>query len=199
MKWYIVRHADKEAGDFYNPILGHQDQPISPKGRAEAQALSAYLADKEITKIYVSQYIRTGQTIETVAQNKKLRPIVDGRLNEIDNGAVEGLTEAEISQKFPETWRAFRERAGDFQFPGGESGAEAQDRIGSFMREKEADREDIVVVSHDGLIRLLMCTIMGIPVYRRWDFRVDTCGLMEIEYQAEYERWKLVRFNQKCR
>jgi broad specificity phosphatase PhoE len=195
VKWYIIRHAEKEQGGFYNPILRHQDEPISAKGRAEAQKLSFYFSDKPITKIYVSQYVRTKQTVEHIAQRKKLSPIVDRRLNEIDNGVVEGLSEQEIQQNFPDVWSAFKERDRDFQFPRGESGEEVQCRIESFMKEKQEDKEDILVVSHDGLIRLLMCYILGLPVYRRWDFRVDMCGIMEIEYQPEFARWKLVRFN----
>jgi len=198
VKWYIIRHADKEQGDHYNPILRHQDQPISAKGRAEAQKLYSCFTDKPIAKIYVSQYVRTKQTIEYVAQRLKLSPIVDNRLNEIDNGVIEGLSEQEIRQKFPEVWNAFRERDRDFQFPEGESGVEAQLRIESFMKEKQEYEEDILLVSHDGLIRLLMCYILGIAVYRRWDFRVDTCGIMEIEYEPVFERWKLLRFNHKC-
>jgi broad specificity phosphatase PhoE len=199
MKWYIIRHADKEQGDFYNPVLRHQDGPISVKGHTEAQKLYSYFSDKPITQIYVSQYIRTMQTIEYVAQKVGLSPIVDSRLNEIDNGIVEGLTEPEIQQKFPDVWNAFRGRNRDFQFPEGESGEEAQCRIKSLMKEKQEYKEDILLVSHDGLIRLLMCHILGLPVYRRWDFRVDTCGIMEIEYQPIFERWKLLRFNQICR
>ena len=195
MKWYVLRHADKEQGDFYNPILRHQDQPISATGRAEAQKLCSYFADKPIAKIYVSQYVRTEQTIAYVAQQLKLSPIIDSRLNEIDNGVIEGLSEQEIQQKYPDVWNAFRERDRDFQFPGGESGADAQRRIESFMKEKQEDKEDILLVSHDGLIRLLMCYILGLAVYRRWDFRVDTCGIMEIEYEPEFEKWKLLRFN----
>ena len=42
MKWYIIRHADKEQGDFYNPNLRHQDQPISEKGHLKAQKLISY-------------------------------------------------------------------------------------------------------------------------------------------------------------
>ena len=181
MKWYIIRHADKEQGDFYNPILRHQDQPISAKGRAEAQKLYSYFTNKPIAKIYVSEYVRTEQTIKYVAQKMKLSPIVDGRLNEIDNGV------------------AFRERDRDFLFPEGESGYDAQRRVKSFMEEKQEYKENIILVSHDGLIRLLMCYILGIGVYRRWDFRVDTCGIMEIEYQPDYERWKLLRFNHICK
>ena len=199
MKWYIIRHADKEQGDFYNPILRHQDQPISAKGRAEAQKLYSYFTNKPIAKIYVSEYVRTEQTIKYVAQKMKLSPIVDSRLNEIDNGVIEGMSEQEILKKFPDVWNAFSERDRDFLFPEGESGYDAQRRVKSFMEEKQEYKENIILVSHDGLIRLLMCYILGIGVYRRWDFRVDTCGIMEIEYQPDYERWKLLRFNHICK
>ena len=36
MKWYIIQHADKEQGDFYNPDLRHQDEPINEKGYIKA-------------------------------------------------------------------------------------------------------------------------------------------------------------------
>jgi probable phosphoglycerate mutase len=60
------------------------------------------------------------------------------------------------------------------------------------------DDENIILVSHDGLIRLLMCYLMKLPVYQRWNFQVDTCGITEVTYQPDYEAWKLVRFNQVC-
>jgi broad specificity phosphatase PhoE len=195
VKWYIVRHADKEQGDFYNLALRHQDEPISAKGISQAQKLRLYFSDKSVTEIYVSQYVRTGQTAEHSAQMLKLSPIADSRLNEIDNGAFEGLSDEEIQQRFPEVWNAFKARNRDFQFPEGESGEDARRRIESFMKEKLEDKEDILVVSHDGLIRLLTCAILGLPVYRRWEFRVDTCGIMEIEYQPEYASWKIIRLN----
>lgn len=119
MKWYIIRHADKEAGDFYNPVLGHQDQPISATGHVQAENLSAYFIDRPVAKIFVSEYQCTAQTIAYVAQNMKLSPILDSRLNEIDNGAVEGLAEGELGRKYPDVWNAFRDRDRDFQFPGG--------------------------------------------------------------------------------
>ena len=195
MKWYIIRHADKEEGDFYNPVLGRQDQPISAKGWADARRLDAYFSGKSIARIYRSEFIRTEQTIAYVAQKMALSPIVDGRLNEINNGVVEWMPDQEIRQKYPDVWNAFRERDHDFQFPEGESGADVQRRIKSFMAERQAYEEDIILVTHDGWIRLFMCHILGLPVYRRWDFHVDTCGITEIEYQPEFESWKLRRFN----
>ena len=196
MKWYILRHAEKEKGDYYNPLLRHQDEPISIQGRVEAQQLWAYFSAKPVARIYVSQYLRTGQTIEYVANKIGLSPITDERLNELDTGALEGLTDKQVQQKYPEIWNAFREKDHDFQFPGGESGEAARGRIESFIKEKQGFKEDILLVSHEGLIRLFLCHILGLPVYRRWDFQVDFCGIMELEYQADNENWKLIRFNQ---
>lgn len=197
---YIIRHAEKEKGHFYNPRLRHQDQPISPKGQRDAQKLCSFFSDKHISKIYVSGYQRTSQTIAPLAQLLKLAPIVDDRLNEIDNGCIDGLTKEEFQQRFPEVWNAFIEQKADFRFPEGETGEEAQGRIIDFLEEirQLPDTSDMILASHQGLMRLLMCYIMQIPVYKRWNFDVDTCGIMEITYQQEFKKWKLIRFNQIC-
>ena len=77
----------------------------------------------------------------------------------------------------------------------------AQKRIVDFLEEKRQQNNsgDIILVSHDGLIRLLMCYIVNIPVSKRWNFQVDTCGIMEISYLPDYQGWKLIRFNQVVR
>ena len=200
MTVYIVRHAHKEEGDFFNPGLRHQDQPTSREGRAQAQALCAYFEDKEISKIYISAYQRTQQTIAPVAARFNLVPVLDERLNEIDNGLFDGGTEAELQLNFPEEWRAFCERKTDFRFPEGESGEGARDRIAAFLEEvREAHGEsNTIAVTHEGWIRLLMCHIMGNPVYHRWNFYVDYCGITELVYQPDHGAWKLMRFNQVC-
>ena len=200
MSWYILRHADKAKGDFYNPQLHHQDEPISQMGQEQAQKLVAYFADKEITRIYVSAYQRTRQTITPVTGHLKLLPIVDKRLNEIDNGLFDGIAESELGQKFPAEWQAFRERKSDFRFPQGETGEEACRRIVAFLNEKRESHggENTVLVSHDGLIRILMCHLTNNPVYHRWNFYVDFCGITELTYQPDYRTWKLMRFNQTC-
>jgi probable phosphoglycerate mutase len=60
---YIIRHAEKQRGDFYNLRLRHQDPPISQKGREDSRKLWSYLCDKEISALYVSSYRRTAQTV----------------------------------------------------------------------------------------------------------------------------------------
>jgi broad specificity phosphatase PhoE len=200
MTWYVLRHAAKEQGDFHNPQLRHQDQPLSAEGKRAAQKWVAYFAHKPIVAIYVSAYQRTWQTIAPVADRLQLTPVVDARLNEIDTGQVDEMTEQEFQRTYPDVWQAYVARTADYRFPGGESGAEVEARIKSFFDEKRRQHAggDILVVSHDGLIRQMMCAVLGLPVYRRGDFKVDLCGLTELSYQEDCSRWKLLRFNQTC-
>jgi broad specificity phosphatase PhoE len=118
-------------------------------------------------------------------------------LNEIDNGLIEGQSEVEIRDKYPEVSRGFSEREADFRFPEGETGEEARDRIAAFIEEKRILHEgrDIVAFSHEGLIRLLSCHVLNLPVYKRWNFQVDFCGTMELSFQPDHGEWKIIRFN----
>jgi broad specificity phosphatase PhoE len=200
MLFYLLRHAEKDRGDYYNPHLRHQDRPLSTKGRQDAQKLAGWFAGKQLAAIYVSGYQRTRQTVQPLADQLQLDPIVDERLNEIDNGRVDEMNTEEFRQAWPEEWQAFKSRQADFRFPGGETGAEAQSRIVDFVAEMLGRHrgETVLAVSHDGLIRLWMCHLMGLPVYQRASFQVDLCGLVEAHYLEDEQRWKLVRFNQVC-
>ena len=198
MIWYVLRHAEKERGDFYNPQLQIHDEPLSPRGLQSAQKLVAQFADKPVSAMYVSAYQRTLQTSAALAGHFHLTPVVDARLNEINNGAVGNMLEAEFKQAYPQVWQAYHARNADFRFPGGETGAEVQARLHSFFEEKLQQHRDtdILLVSHDGLIRLMLCYVLGLPVYRRGDFHVDFCGLTELRYQDGLKRWQLLRVNQ---
>ena len=198
--WYILRHADRDWGSYYNPELHIQDDPITQKGQEQAQKLIPYFADKSISRIYVSAYQRTMQTVARLAGHLNLLPLVDSRLNEIDNGLFASLAQEELAQKYPAEWQAFRERRADFRFPEGETGEEAQKRVVDFLEEKREEHgdENTLIVCHDGLIRLLMCYLTDNPVTFRWNFHVDYCGLTELTYQPDYGRWQLMRFNQAC-
>jgi len=197
--FYIIRHAEKQKGDFHNPDLRHQDEPISPKGKQDSQRLWCFFADKQISAIYISEYLRTAQTIEYVADQLGLTPTIDKRLNEMDNGLFEGMSSEETQRTYPDIWEIYRQRKEDFRFPEGETAEEARKRIAEILEEKQSahdhDKAGIIFVCHDGLIRVLMCHIMNLPVYQRGNFRVDFCGIMEITYQPDYDALKLIRFN----
>lgn len=54
--------------------------------------------------------------------------MIDKRLNEIDNGFIETMSDEEIKSKYPDSRREFSEHTHDVRFPGGETGEEVQKR-----------------------------------------------------------------------
>ena len=197
MKFYFVRHADKAKGDYFNPQLRHNDQPISEFGRKQASKIKKCFHKHAIKSIYVSEYIRTEQTARPLARTLEIAPIVDHRLNEIDIGTIDRLSDNEIREKYPEVWHASQDRNRDFRCPEGETGSEAQERIVGFINEQINQEGSILIVSHDGIIRLLISYILGLPVYRRFSLQVDTASVTEIEWDRAKSRWKLIRVNQR--
>ncbi|MEM6783349.1 MAG: phosphoglycerate mutase family protein [Bacteroidota bacterium] len=65
---YLLRHAETgEASD---------DPQLSDEGRARAEALAALLADRRITAVYASQFARTQETVQPLADTLGLDVIV---------------------------------------------------------------------------------------------------------------------------
>jgi broad specificity phosphatase PhoE len=195
MAVYLVRHSDKEEGDFHKAGLPLNDQPLSEAGRARAAALVGFFRDIEIASIKVSEYRRTRQTIEAVAAAKGLPMETDPRLNEIDVGRLESLGEAELERFYPEFWSAFLARDRDFRFPGGESGEEAGSRARAAF-DSLGRAGNHILVAHDGLIRVLVCSLLGLPPYRRHLFTAGYCSVTEFEYETRFGCWVLRRLNQ---
>jgi len=197
MTIFLLRHGEKAKGDYHNPTLKHQDPLLSEKGRQQAKAVADCLAQTQISAIYVSSYIRTLQTAQPFAEMKHIQPIADPRLNEIDNGYLDAMSEQEFEKAYPDIWKQYVARTADFRFPGGETGQEVRARISEFLEEKRKmhGKENILLVSHDGLIRVCMTYILDMPVYKRGDFKVDLCGMTQFDYQYDVNRWKLFAFN----
>ncbi len=196
---YFVRHGNKVVGDcdeYYNSELGIMDEPLSEAGRADAERLAAYFKGADIKRIIVSEYKRAYETALPTSKQKNIPITVDRRVNEINNGEIRNMTDDEIAAKYPQLWSDFQSHARDSRFPGGESGEDAMARQNSFLNDIKHEEDDILVVSHDGFIRLLMCNILGLPVYKRYIFKTTMGGVSIISYDGGRGEWKTVRFNQ---
>ncbi len=196
MRLSIVRHTNKaEDLAYYNERLRHQDFPITGEGEENALRLAKYFAAHPVRKIFISEYLRTAQTATPVAAQLGVTPVVDARLNEIHNGIIEQLTDEEIIARYPEFWRDFMSGATDVRFPEGETGEEVRARQADLLKDLIAQDEDCLLISHEGYIRLLLCHILGLPVYRRRLFHIDFCGITELLYDQETGAWKVLRVN----
>lgn len=194
MSIYVIRHADKAYGDFHHKALKFNDQPITAIGAEKARKLVCYFDPIDIGSIHASGYLRTRQTIAHVCTSKGILPSIDHRLNEIDVGYIEDMPDEEVRKGYPEFWDAYISRDREFRMPGGESGKEAAARIRSLFDSLDTQKNHILV-THEGLIRILLCSVLGLPPYRRHLFRIDPCSLTVFAYDTMFDCWTVLHDN----
>lgn len=97
----------------------------------------------------------------------------ENNLREIDFGRWEGLTFEEISTQDPEIVTEWANDLPAFSFPEGEAVDLFNKRVQTVATEISAERcEKILVVSHGGVIRSLLCHFLGINLCDYLKFQV---------------------------
>ena len=142
---------------------GHGDPPLNERGRAQARALAAELAEVRIDAIYSSDLQRASQTAAIVAADRGLEPVLDPKLRENDFGDWTGLTRDEVERRFPHG--ALLRKHGRKGWSGGESYQEMAERA---VRAAAAiatahPRGRVLVVTHNGPIRAIHAHAVGVP------------------------------------
>ena len=68
--------------------------------------------------------------------------------------------------------------------------------IVDYLGEQEDRTGNLLVVAHDGIIRLFVCRVLGIPVWRRFGMKIDPAGITELSWDVARRSWDLIRYNQ---
>lgn len=164
----LVRHATHDRVD--RVLCGRMpDVCLGPGGMADARRLAERLAVEPIRAVHSSPLERTRQTAEALAERLDLPVRMAPELLEIDFGDWTGRTFEELeSDPAWRLWNAARSRA---RAPGGETMAEVQARVVTYIESLRARHagECVVLVSHGDVLRaaLLHCLRMSIDDYHR--------------------------------
>lgn len=164
---FIARHGETLANREYR-FIGSRDDLLSEHGQVQAAQLAEALAVFPIAAVYSSPMQRAWQTALPVAKRHNLPVQRSDALRESSYGVWEGMSRAEILARSPEDARYFYEweRDANLAPPGGESLAAMQQRVTSGLEQLVQAHPDqsIVLVSHVGPIKALLCTAMGVPI-----------------------------------
>lgn len=184
MRLVLVRHAETA----WNVEGRHQgrgcDIGLSEAGQAQARALADRLAGMAWTRVAASPLKRARETADLLLGGADFRLILDPDLEEISHGAWEGLLASEVRQRWPEVQRDWRERPDQVRLPGGETLAEVQARAWAALERLTqglGGEDTLLVVTHDGVNRVLLCRVLGLPLARVWAFRQAPTALNLLE------------------
>lgn len=193
MRLIIIRHA-QTAWNAAGRIQGQADPELSDAGRKQCELIAGRLASTSIDALYTSDLSRARRTAEAVASRHPGLPVqVDAGLREIDLGAWEGATRATLQAGWPELFKQWQQQPSWDLVPDGEGGPTFQERVlDSFSRiAASADEGDsVAVVTHIGVIRTLLSTIVGAPPHDpRWPWAIDNAALALLQGPTDSSLW----------
>ncbi len=191
MNLYCIRHGES----VYNAdgrIQGQEDIPLSPLGLRQSAALAGPFESLPIQAIYCSPLQRALQTAQPLADLLRLKIISDDRLMEIHAGVFQGLTWPVIEVRYPSESSRWKSHELDFVIPGGESRSELQARGMAVLNEiRAAGHEQVVVVSHGGLLSAALKGLLQIPEQLN-PFRFYNAAINQFEWE---DQLKIVAIN----
>lgn len=188
MKLYLLRHG--ETDENKNKVYyGSLDVSLNAKGIEQAQKTAKVLNGIEFDSIYVSERRRTIETAKIVlgdaAKTKNDRIKKDLRINEINFGVFEGKNYENIKTDYPEEYRLWEKDWKNFCPPQGESYIDFYSRVKSFMEEVlESQSENVLIVTHGGVIRTIYCFILegNLDLYWKFSSRNGDMSIIRFEY-----------------
>lgn len=195
MRLIFVRHGETD----WNASLryqGHAQIPLNDRGRWQATRAAERLSSRPIASIYASDLIRAWETATIIGKATQQTPQELSDLREIDVGHWQGLTPAELEERFPEHMQAYEHDPANTIRLGGESYAQLQERaLRAFhqMTEQHASGDTVVAVSHGGTIRTVVCHVIGLDLKRFGQMWLDNGSITELELRPK--GWRLLRLN----
>lgn len=167
-KLVIVRHGESE-WNATGRWTGITDVHLTPKGHHEAELMGEKLRGIHFDHGYVSEQIRTLETLQSLLKTQGQSNLSYDRrwaINERDYGEYTGLNKWEVKEKLGEEAFNGVRREWDYPVPGGETLKNVYHRAVPFYQQEILPRlkagENIIVAGHGNSIRSLMKFIENI-------------------------------------
>ncbi|MEU8683066.1 bifunctional RNase H/acid phosphatase [Streptomyces sp. NPDC048611] len=167
---------------------GGTDPELSAAGRRQAEAAAAALAARGTVQVVVSSPLRRcRETAGAVADRLGLEVRIEEGLRETDFGAWEGLTFAEVRERFPEDLDAWLGSARVAPTGGGESFATVARRV-AVARDKLLARyagKTVLLVTHVTPVKTLVRLALGAPPESLFRMELSAASLSAVAYFSD--------------
>lgn len=183
-KLILVRHA-LTTDNQDNKLSGHIDSVVSEIGKKQIDKLTTYLENVDIDKIYTTTSSRTKDTVQKIANLKKINIIQKEALKEISFGDFEGITFEKIKKNHPKEFQDMIDKGYEYKYPNGESLIDSYKRVANEISEIIFDNKDktILICSHGGTIRNIITYLISNSYEYHWNFKIDNASITILEVE----------------
>jgi broad specificity phosphatase PhoE len=187
---HVVRHG-RTALNAQGRFRGLADPPLDEAGERGVAETALRLAGRHVSIVATSRLLRARQTADAVSLVTGVKPVVDPGLLDVDMGAWEGLTRAEAGERDPDAFAVYVRDPRAATVPGGDALADVETRIRSAVAALAAahDGGEVVAVSHEAPIKLLVSAVLGVDGADVWALDLPTASLTTIH--VDVDGWRI--------
>ncbi|HWM84709.1 MAG TPA: histidine phosphatase family protein [Kofleriaceae bacterium] len=177
-------------------VLGQRDIPLSPDGVKQAHAAAAALSRVKLAEVLSSPLQRAVQTAEIIGRQSGIEVARDPRLNDFKLGKWTGMSYADIAAA-PEYQQFLREPS-TVEIPDGESLHDVERRAVAAVEQALSDSpsgDAVAIVSHAGIIRVLLAHYLGSPPANYHRIRVSPGSISVLCFADDRELPRVLAVN----
>ena len=206
---FIKEHLRLESSAKYQSYLreihGKKSAEARKRGSAKGFQTSELLASGEslrrpdfrtsrLAAVYTSNLSRAVKSAEIIARPYKFKPVQMKELRERSFGIWEGMSFTEIKERYPEEFSAWAGNPLKYSPIEGESTVEVEKRVMKAVNRilKKHKGDEIAIVSHGGVSRIILCRLLGIPLENIFRIEQDYAAVNIIEFWDKYPVVKLI-------
>lgn len=181
---YLIRHARTNANST-GRLCGKSESELLDSKDVIMNEILNKIEDLRNPVVISSPSKRAQITASTLGYEV----VTDKGFHEFDFGDFEGMTFEEIERQHPDEFQQICENGFNYNYPNGEGLQVFIKRVSCAyenIKKQYGDKNEIVIVSHGGVMQALISYILtkGDTLY--WNFKIKNCMVVKICYCEEF-------------
>ncbi|MBJ8707327.1 MULTISPECIES: adenosylcobalamin/alpha-ribazole phosphatase [Citrobacter] len=174
MRLWLVRHGETEA-NVAGLYSGHAPTPLTERGIAQAQTLGTLLHNVPVDNVLCSELERARHTTQLILGDREVPVRNMPELNEMFFGDWEMRHHRDLAREDAENYTVWCNDWQNATPTNGEGFQAFSQRVERFIAQLADYKtcQNLLVVSHQGVLSVLIARLLSMPAAAMWHFRVE--------------------------
>lgn len=193
MRLWLVRHGETEA-NVAGLYSGHAPTPLTERGIAQAQSLSGLLRYVPFDNVLCSELERARHTTQLILAEREVPVRNMPELNEMFFGDWEMRHHRDLAREDAENYAVWCNDWQNATPTNGEGFQAFSQRVEHFIAQLAdyKDSQNLLVVSHQGVLSVLVARLLSMPAAAMWHFRIEQGCWSAIDFCDDFAVLKVL-------
>ncbi|MDE9617001.1 adenosylcobalamin/alpha-ribazole phosphatase [Citrobacter freundii] len=193
MRLWLVRHGETEA-NVAGLYSGHAPTPLTERGIAQAQTLGTLLRNVPVDNVLCSELERACHTTQLILGDREVPVRNMPELNEMFFGDWEMRHHRDLAREDAENYAVWCNDWQNATPTNGEGFQAFSLRVERFIAQLADYKtcQNLLVVSHQGVLSVLIARLLSMPAAAMWHFRVEQGCWSAIDFCDDFAVLKVL-------